>query len=55
MPLRTSVRRARQPGEDGWADLDAVLAEVVVLSQAKAGAESDFRRASDTPKADAWP
>lgn len=40
--------------KDGWADLDAVLAEIVGLREAQKSGEAQFLETSDTPRSDAW-
>jgi len=40
--------------KDGWADLDAVLHDVVSLRQAQAGAEKAYLDAAASPKTSAW-
>lgn len=40
--------------KDGWADLDAVLEEIVVLRQTQQSAEKDFLDGSDNPRSEAW-
>ncbi len=40
--------------KDGWADLDALLAEVVALRDAQRVAEAAYLEASESPRLDAW-
>ena len=40
--------------KDGWADLDAVLTEIVRLREAQQDGEAQFLETSPTPRSDAW-
>jgi len=40
--------------KDGWADLDALLAEVVALREAQRIAETTYLEASESPRLEAW-